>query len=248
MMHRLMIAAMAASLFLVPSVAHAGGDDVRAIIERAIKAQGGEEQIAKLMKAWRANIKGSKDDVPITGEMVFQYPGQVRIETRMEVNEQKLQVVAGLDGDKAWLSINGQTQDVQGEHLNEMQDGAYRSKRVRFLLALVKEAGFTLSLLDDQAVVKRPAKGIRVQAKGHRDIDLYFDKETGLLVKTESRVLDQAKKELVLEQIHSEYKDFGGLRMATKFTNYENGKLRSIEEITGMKFVDRIDDREFAKP
>jgi hypothetical protein len=42
--------------------------------------------------------------------------------------------------------------------------------------------------------------GVRVQSNGHRDIDLYFDKESGLLVKTESRILDKAQQEVVLEQ------------------------------------------------
>jgi hypothetical protein len=44
------------------------------------------------------------------------------------------------------------------------------------------------------------------------------------------------------------YKDFGGLKSATKFTKYENGKLHSVEEITGMTFVDRIEPRESGRP
>jgi hypothetical protein len=248
MMHRFLVSTMATFLFLVPPVTSADEKDARAVIERAINAQGGEEQVAKLMKPWRAKIKASKDNVPITGEMVCQYPDQGRLELSMEVNEQRIRIVAVSNGDKAWLSINGQTREVTGEELKEGQDGGYRSKRVRYLLPLLKEPGFTLSLLADQEVAKRAATGVRVQSKGHRDVDLYFDKESGLLVKIESRTLDQAKKELVLGQIQSEYKDFGGLKIATKFTNYDNGKLRSIEDITELKFVDRIDPQEFAKP
>jgi len=67
-------------------------------------------------------------------------------------------------------------------------------------------------------------------------------------VKTESRLRDKKGGELVLEQVISDYRDFGGVKVATKFTKYENGRRDSVEEITEITFVDRIDDQEFAKP
>jgi hypothetical protein len=246
MMQRFIISA--AMFLLLPIVTLGAEEEPRAIVERAIKAQGGEEQVAKLTKAWRAKVKGTRGKLSNTGEMLYQAPGQMRIATSIEVGDVKIPIIAVLNGDKGWQHINGQTREVTGKELEEMKDGAYRSREVRFLLPLVKEPGFTFSLLPDQEVSERPATGIRVQKKGHRDIDLYFDKENGLLVKTESRILNPEKKELVLEQIFSEYKDFDGVKLATKFTKYENGKLQSIEEITEMTFVDQIDAQEFAKP
>ena len=52
----------------------------------------------------------------------------------------------------------------------------------------------------------------------------------------------------MLEQILSNYRDFDGLKLATKFTKYENHKQTSVEEYVDIKFVDHIDDREFEKP
>src|SRR4029079_11611179 len=128
-----------------------------------------------------------------------------------------------------------------------MKDGNYRH-HVRNLLPLIRERGIELSLLPETLVSGRPAVGIRVKSKGHRDIDLYFDKDTGLVVKTESRVLPPGKPPIVLEQILSGYRDFDGLKLATKFTKFENQKQTSVEEFVDITFVDHIDDGEFEKP
>jgi hypothetical protein len=51
-----------------------------------------------------------------------------------------------------------------------------------------------------------------------------------------------------LEQVFSDYKDFDGLKLATTFTKYENGRQTSVEQFTDLEFVDRIDPKELAKP
>src|SRR5262245_47804809 len=114
-MHRRVIYPMATFLFLAFSVPSGAEEEARAVVESAITAQGGEEHVAKLTKAWRAKIKGSKDKLLITGERLYQSPGQVRIETTAEVNNgQKIRVIAVLNGDMGWQRVNGQTRQVQG--------------------------------------------------------------------------------------------------------------------------------------
>ena len=184
----------------------------------------------------------------ITGEIFHQSLTQGGISTSSSVFGVPLKIVAVYNDGKAWQSINGVAREVTGKELEEMQDGGYRSRRVRFLLPLVREPGFTFTLLPETQVSKSPAVGVRVQSEGHRDVDLYFDKASGLLVKIESRLVEPGKPPLVLEQICSEYRDFDGLKLATRFTKYENGKQYSVEEITDLTFVDRIDPAELAMP
>ena len=105
-----------------------------------------------------------------------------------------------------------------------------------------------MTLLPETTVAGQRAAGIRVQSKGHRDIDLYFDKTSGLVVKTESKILAPGKPPIVLEQILSNYRDFDGLKLATKFTKFENKKQTSVEEYVDLKFVDKLDEHEFDKP
>ncbi len=244
--------AVLTSIIVAATVADAVPNDpttARAIIERAIESQGGEDQVAKLVNGpWHAKVKGKSGLLELNGEILHRSLKQDRISTTVGVGPAAVEVVAVTNDKKAWRSIAGFTSEVTGKDLEEMCDGEYRSRRVRFLLPLLREPGFKLSLLPETKVSDRPAVGVRVQSKGHRDVDLYFDKQTGLLVKSESRIALSGKRAIVLEQVSSDYRDFGGVKMATKFTKYENHKLSSVEEIVDLKFLDRIDDSEFQMP
>jgi hypothetical protein len=234
----------------IASAADSANDDksAREIVRRAIEAQGGEEQVAKFLKPWRAQVKGTAGPQTITGEILHAGDQRGRISTTISLAGLPVKVVVVQNDDGVWRSIAGVTTEVKGKELEEMLDGGYRSRKVRFLLPILKEPGYELSLLPDAEVSDRPASGIRVKNKGHRDVDLYFDKENGRLVKTESRILGPDKKQIVLEQVFSNYRDFDGVLLASKFTKYENGKLRSVEEFADITFVDAIDPKELAKP
>jgi hypothetical protein len=183
----------------------------------------------------------------IGGEILQQSETKTRISTVLRVGPVPLEVVAVMNGDKAWKRIGGFTSEVSGKDLAEMQDGGYRH-RVRNLVPLLHGPGYQLTLLPQITVSDRPAVGIRIQSKGHRDVDLYFDNGSGLVVKTESRVYPPGKSEVVLENVLSEFRDFDGLKFATKYTKYENHKLTSVEEYVDLTFGAHIDDREFEKP
>lgn len=224
-------------------------DTPRAIIERAIEAQGGEDKVAKLVNGpWRAKVKGKAGWLALTGEILHAPPNGKISTTLGPPGVSGAEVVVVTKCDKAWRRIAGFSSEVTGKELEEMQDGGYRSRKVRFLLPIVREPGFELSLLPDEKISDRPAVGVRVKSKGDRDIDVYFDKETGLLAKTESRLLPPRKPPIVLEQVFSNYREFDGVKVATKFTKYENKKLTSVEEFVDITFVEQIDESEFAKP
>ena len=91
--------------------------------------------------------------------------------------------------------------------------------------------------------------GIKVSTNGHKDINLYFDKETGLMVKMEHRTLDlQTQQEVAEERILLEYQDVGGLKTAKKVLINHDGKKYLEAEVTEVKLEDKIDDSEFGKP
>jgi hypothetical protein len=151
------------------------------------------------------------------------------------------------DGDHVWRRIAGMTNEVTGNDRADMRDGVYRH-HVQELLPLLREPGFTVSRLPEIVIDSKAATGIRVQSSGHRDIDLYFDNGTGLLAKTESRILQPDKPPIVLEKIVTNYRDFDGLKLATKFTKFENKKQTSVEEYVTIEFVAHIGEHEFDKP
>ena len=95
----------------------------------------------------------------------------------------------------------------------------------------------------------RPAVGIRVAAPGHKDVSLYFDKQTGLLVKITRQALDaQTGQEVSEERIIQEYQDVNGLKTAKKVLINRDGKKFLEAEVTDVQFLEKVDDSTFAKP
>src|SRR5438445_725224 len=92
--------------------------------------------------------------------------------------------------------------------------GTRDSTHFRFgRLGFVKEKGVELSSLAETKVDGKPAVGVVVKSKGHRDVKLYFDKASGLLVKREHPVVDPSTgKEVVQEVLFRDYQDKDGLK------------------------------------
>jgi hypothetical protein len=91
--------------------------------------------------------------------------------------------------------------------------------------------------------------GVKVSSKGHRDVDLYFSKKTGLLVKWETIVKeDGSDKEVTQESFASDYKDVQGTKQAYKFVVKRAGKLFVEGEATSIEMFDKLDANLFEKP
>ena len=103
--------------------------------------------------------------------------------------------------------------------------------------------------LGEVKVDGQPALGIRVSSKGHRDVNLYFDKAKGLLVKVETRDVDLLTgQEVTTEKIMSDYKEVGGLLRPSKVRVLRDGKKLMDLEMEEVKLVDKFDKEFFDKP
>jgi len=81
-----------------------------------------------------------------------------------------------IDGDKGWVQMNGQSQEMPPEALAEFKEQKYAEDLDRLLF--VKQDRYGLGLLDEVKVQGRgPAVGVQVKCKGHRDVKLYFDQK-----------------------------------------------------------------------
>jgi hypothetical protein len=241
---------LAAVLVLAPAVC--AQDQARAVVENAIKAQGGEAKVAKL-RVMRIKVEGTTDlipgqtDVPFTIEDTWQMPDRYKTSSRFELKGMKFTQTQAFDGDKGWVQMNGQTQDMPKEALAEMKEQKAAEDLDR--LAFLKDKGVELSGLDEIKVDGKPAAGVLVKPKGQRDVKLYFDKTTGLLVKREHRVLDPASgKEVLQEVVFGDYQEKDGLKHYKKIVLYRDGKKVLEGKVTEIEFFDKLDDKAFAKP
>jgi hypothetical protein len=225
-------------------------DDAKAVVEKAIKAHGGEEKLTKY-KAAKVKAKGTLQlmgtDIEFTADASTMFPDRYREEIKMDIMGNKLEIVQVFDGKKGWVSTQGMTMEVQGAQLDELKDQAY-GNYLESLVPLVKEKQFELTLLDETKVDGKAAVGVKVASKGHKDIKMYFNKESGLLVKTEHKAVDPGMQEVEAETYYRDYKDVSGTKQAMKQLVKHDGKKFLEAEVTEIKLMEKIDASTFEKP
>ncbi len=224
--------------------------DARALVEKAVKAHGGQEKLDKLpgiTVKFKGTFHGMGDGIPMSGEVTTQGPDRQRVDIEVEAGGQKIPILIVVGGDKGWSKIGKDTTELGKDELAEAKEQSYVAWVAT--LAPLKGKQFKLATVGEIMIEKRPALGVKVSSKGHRDVDLYFDKETGLLVKSESRVKEEGSdQEVTEESFPSEYKEVQGTKQAMKFTVKRNGKLYMEGESTDVQLAEKLDDSTFAKP
>jgi hypothetical protein len=251
-MGKFSLVAAAGCLFLGQGPAVRAGDDQasRAVLDRAIKAQGGEKNLKKL-RAAVIKATGKLDfmnDLKFTNETYTQYPDKFKNVVEVEINNMNLTVTQVYNGKDFWVEVMGKTIEFKdAKDLAAIKENLYLEKLSD--LVSLKEKGIELSPLGDVQVDGQDAVGVQARSKGHRDLNLYFAKKTGLLLKTEARVFDlQSKQEVSQEKIFRNYKEFDGVMNPQQVIVYHDGKRYVTVELTGVTYVERHDDSVFAKP
>jgi hypothetical protein len=226
-------------------------DETRAIVEKAVKAHGGAEKLAKMEKAaLQSKGKGKVHQlggIDITMEILAQ-DGKARQTIEGEVANTKFKQIVLFDGKKFQIFINGMEIKLGDKKTDEeIREKVYAEKVTR--LVFLKDKGIKLAPLGEVKVKDRPALGVRVTSEGHRDVNLFFDKEKGLLIKTETRTIDlQSGEEKTEEKILADYKEIDGFLMPMRITVLQDGKEHVTLELEEAKIVDSVDEETFTKP
>jgi len=181
-------------------------------------------------------------------ETFFQEPDKFKNVVEVEINNMNVTVTQVFNGKKFWINVMGKTIELKDEKdIAELKENMYVEKLTN--LVGLTDKGVTLSALGEVKVNDKAAIGIRASSKGHRDINLYFDKKTHMLVKTETRTVDfQTKQEVSQEKYYSDYKEVDGIQQPRKLIIHQDGKRHITLDVTSVMFVDRHEDSVFAEP
>jgi hypothetical protein len=247
------LARMAGLMLVLAASPALAQENPRAIVERAIAAHGGAERIGRLHSE-KDNLRGKLgisekvDLLPFTADLTLQLPGRFKQVVRLnEGTDKAYTLVQIVNGDKVLVTINGQPQQLTPAALAELRSTMDLQRAAR-LLPLLSDASYRLTALKEEKINDRPALGINVSAKGHRDLRLFFDRETGLLVKTEHIRDDGSGKEVLQEEFYGNFRDFGGFRRWTRLVVFREAKKLMEAELVDVKYYEKIDDSEFTKP
>jgi hypothetical protein len=249
-MRKWVLVLVAASVAWGPAHADERSDAV-AVLDKAIKAAGGEERLAKVKAAtWKGKGKyfGVGGGVDVSGEWALQGPDHFRADLQMVYNEAKLHQVRVLNGDKGWIKGNDAEAEAMGaEALAEERKQAAAQWAVLVLLPL-KDPAVTLAPAGEAKVGDKPAVVIRATPKDGREVRLYFDKDAGLLLEVEAQVKDPRGKEVKQEVFYDDYKETDGVKRAMKVRIDREGKPFVELELSESKPLEKLDDKTFEKP
>ncbi|HEV3022278.1 MAG TPA: hypothetical protein VGX76_07410, partial [Pirellulales bacterium] len=126
-------------------------------------------------------------------------------------------------------------------------------KRLAFLqvvadtLVPLKGKGFQLEAAGEEKVGDADAVGIKVTEPDGKDFKLYFDKATGLPVKLVVK-LALLGQEFTQETTYGSFRDFGGVKTATKIEAMRDGEKWLDAEVTDFKLLSQVDPAMFAEP
>ena len=219
------------------------------LLEKAIKAMGGEEKMTKLRSgSWKAKITGQEDgkEIVLTSEGLWQGRDQYKMDVELQINGMTKKAVVVINGENGWAKDNDRTEDAPKEVLTFIKNVIY-SMRVPQMLPSLSGKEFTLSPLGEVKVGDVEAVGLRIAHKDFKEVNLFFDKKDGLPIKTEIGLTDPGSKEITIECLFSDYKDFDGIKHPAKIAIKADGKEFTME-INEVKVLDKQDDSVFAKP
>jgi outer membrane lipoprotein-sorting protein len=250
-MPRLLYVSCAVLLALTPAGRADEAADARAVVDKAIKAHGGADNLNK-HKAAVFKIKGKfyglGEGIDFTGDISYQEPDKIKSIIQVNVMGTDFKVTNIVNGDKGWVDDPQGKRDMTKEELTEAQEALNHNAIAQLGVLTSKE--YALSLLGEVKVGDSDAIGVLVQRKDRRDVSLFFDKKTYLLLKSETRVKDLmgGGGELTQETLYSDYKKIDEMQAAHKSTIKRDGKLFVESEMSDFKAEDKLDDSVFAKP
>jgi hypothetical protein len=235
---------------LVSGPARADDQDTKAIIDKGIKALGGEEKLGKAGAfTWKGKgtITFNGGDNPITVQATAQGLDRYRSEFEGEFNGDKIKGVTVLDGDKGWRKFGDNSMDMDADAVANEKRTLYL-QLVPMTLVPLKGKGFKVEAAGEEKVGDKPAVVLKVTGPDGKDFKLSFDKESGLPVKLVAKVVGFQGEDFTQETTLADYKDFGGIKKATKVESKRDGEKFLSSVVSDFKVVDKVAPETFAEP
>lgn len=246
-------------LWLIIAVASAPvglarGDDREAIdriVEKAIRAAGGEGNLSRVRAAqWKMKtiVHGPRGTVETTGEYAQQLPEFYRAEVICEAGGKTKRRIVVINRQGRWLHEDGVTRPLPDRALGEVRENNHAISLANNPLQL-RRRDLRLTYLGESKVGSRKAVGIRVRGGGYQDVEVDYDAQTGLILRSVMRQRGASGKTGPLETLYSYHHEVEGVVVPFKATSLRDGKAVAEMELFEVHiFPDGLDETVFARP
>jgi hypothetical protein len=165
----------------------------------------------------------------------------------LTVMDKKITVTTVFNGKDGWIRAGDKDVEVTAEILNELKEGAYLINLMQGVF--LKDKSVKFSVVGEVQVKGKAAVGVTASREGKKDVNLFFDKKTGLITKVEARKLDlMSGQEVTEERFITEYQDIAGRKVAKKVEVQRDGKALLEAEVLEVQILEKLDDGEFVQP
>ncbi len=216
------------------------------VIARAIEAHGGRELLTKT-RADRVKIQGKmvvgKLEVPYTAETLVQLPGQFKNTLQFNQGKKEVTLTQIIDGTRVAIWVNGEKQVLAASQITDLRQTLDLNRALR-LVGLLEDSAYDLKYLGQTEEAEQKVHVVRVLKKNMRELRMFFDAKTGLLVKTEHPVEFQGKQ-MLQEEHFSDFRDLSGFRRPVKMTVYRGGQKILDSSLTQVSYLESIESSRF---
>ena len=232
------------------SLVIAADDDGKAIFDKGVQALGGADKLPRWnIGAIKYKATGSGEAAGAAEAVVedtFQLPGRFKRVARIKRGgEEKTITVVVRDG-KGWEKKGDA--EVR-EAANDAADKKEHPFAVFANLRPMLEPDVKLIRAGEMDVNGTPCQIVRVDSPRLDPLALFFDKNTALLLKTR-KTIERPGSPLpsVVDTYLSDYKDVNGALVPMRIKGFQGDKAILDVNLLEVRFPDKIDDAEFAKP
>jgi hypothetical protein len=233
------------------SLTRADEKDAKAAVDKGIIALGGEEKLSKAgAYSWKSKgtITFNGDANEFSSHATLQGLDHYRSEFDGKFGDNDVTGVTVVSGDKGWRKFNDNDMEMDADGVID-EKHRINIQAIPTTLVQLNGKGFKIESAPDEKIGDKPASGIKVTGPEGKDFTLYFDKQSGLPVKLIAKVAGfGGGEEFTQETTFSDYKDFDGIKKATKISSKRDGEKFVDIEITEFKVLDKVPPDTFTQP
>lgn len=234
----------------LPVATGADEADPRAVLDKAIKALGGEEKLGKV-EAVRWKTKGTVsfggNENEFTGETTAKGLDHLRSTFEADFGGNPFKGVSVLAGDKGWRAFNDNVMDMDADAVANEKRAVYL-QLAPVLPHLLKGEGFKVESAGEDQVDGEPADALKVTGPDGKDFKLYVDRKSGRPVKLVATVVGFQGESFTQETTFGGYKDFGGIQKATRVRSSRDGEPFVDQDVTDFQVLESVPADTFAEP
>lgn len=244
---------LVAGLLLAGTIQAQDADYAKPILEKAIKAIGDEGKQTK-MQGFTCQSKGTVKinenvNLELTGTWYFQDLDKARGDLSVQAGGQNQSGTLCVNGEKVWLlnNANGKVEKAPQEVVPLLK-GEFRALRLAQWPILLRTQLSKLAPLGELMINGKAAVGLKAKLEGMPEVEVYFDKSSGLPLKVSTRLQEPGGNEVEHSFLFTDYQEFGGLKHCTHLVFTRDGQQFLDLQLSDVQFSERLNADQFKEP